>query len=75
MLAWPRAILTKRGFQECRLGKLPPRLPRRLLNFSRQKMQFFGAYEQIGGFDNVSALAHLGGVSAGFVLWLLWCRI
>jgi membrane associated rhomboid family serine protease len=38
-------------------------------------MQFFGAYQQIAGFGNVSSLAHLGGVATGFFLWLWWRRI
>jgi membrane associated rhomboid family serine protease len=35
-------------------------------------MQFLGAYAQIAGFSNVSALAHLGGAFFGFVAWLVW---
>ena len=35
-------------------------------------LQGWGAYEQIAGFSNISALAHLGGAAVGFVLWLCW---
>jgi membrane associated rhomboid family serine protease len=34
-------------------------------------IQFFGAYAQIEGFGDVSSLAHLGGVTAGFIFWML----
>jgi membrane associated rhomboid family serine protease len=37
--------------------------------------QFIGVYWQMVGYGNVSALAHLGGVTTGFALWLWWCRI
>lgn len=35
-------------------------------------LQFIGAAEQISGFSHVSALAHLGGTAAGFLLWAVW---
>ena len=38
-------------------------------------LQFWGAYKQIAGFSNVSALAHLGGAGTGFVMWLWWRNI
>ena len=38
-------------------------------------LQIFLAYAQVAGFVNIGALAHLGGVATGFVLWLWWRRI
>lgn len=38
-------------------------------------LQFFGAYEQIAGFSNVSSLAHLGGTAAGIALYFVWRKI
>ncbi|MCE0498120.1 MAG: rhomboid family intramembrane serine protease [Methylacidiphilales bacterium] len=35
-------------------------------------LQLGGAAQQIGGVGNVASLAHLGGVIAGVVFWLLW---
>jgi membrane associated rhomboid family serine protease len=35
-------------------------------------LQFWGAYKQIAGFSNVSALAHLGGTALGVLLWAVW---
>lgn len=35
-------------------------------------LQLLGAMEQIYGFGRVNSLAHLGGVTMGFVLWLAW---
>ncbi len=35
-------------------------------------LQLLTMWEQMHGFSHVSALAHLGGVTTGFVLWLLW---
>jgi membrane associated rhomboid family serine protease len=35
-------------------------------------LQIFGAMKQLGGFSNVSALAHLGGAMAGLVAWIFW---
>jgi membrane associated rhomboid family serine protease/Zn-finger nucleic acid-binding protein len=35
-------------------------------------IQLGGAAQQMGGSGNVASLAHLGGVVAGFVFWLLW---
>jgi membrane associated rhomboid family serine protease len=35
-------------------------------------LQFWGAYKQIAGFSNVSALAHLGGAAVGVLLWAAW---
>ena len=35
-------------------------------------LQFWGAYKQIAGFSDVSALAHLGGTAAGILLWVIW---
>ena len=35
-------------------------------------LQLIGVLKQMAGLSNVSALAHLGGVTTGFVLWLLW---
>ena len=37
-------------------------------------LQLLGAVEQLSGFSNVSAMAHLGGAAVGFVAWLLWKR-
>jgi membrane associated rhomboid family serine protease len=37
-------------------------------------LQTWGAYAQVKGFSNVSALAHLGGAGAGFLAWLAWHR-
>ncbi len=37
-------------------------------------LQFWGAYKQIAGFSNVSALAHLGGTAVGVLLWAVWRR-
>lgn len=34
-------------------------------------MQLFGARQQMAGFSNVSALAHLGGAAVGVIFWLL----
>jgi membrane associated rhomboid family serine protease/Zn-finger nucleic acid-binding protein len=36
-------------------------------------LQFLGAYEQVAGFSNVSAFAHLGGAGVGFLFWL-WLK-
>jgi membrane associated rhomboid family serine protease len=38
-------------------------------------IQLFGVYDQMKGVSNVSALAHVGGVMTGFVLWLWWHRV
>lgn len=38
-------------------------------------LQFWGAFRQIAGFSDVSALAHLGGTAAGVLLWGVWRRI
>jgi membrane associated rhomboid family serine protease/Zn-finger nucleic acid-binding protein len=38
-------------------------------------LQFWGAYEQIAGFSNVSSLAHLGGTAVGVLLWAVWRKI
>jgi membrane associated rhomboid family serine protease len=35
-------------------------------------LQCFIAYAQVAGFGHVSALAHLGGATTGFVMWLAW---
>lgn len=35
-------------------------------------LQFLGAWRQVAGFTNVSALAHLGGATVGFLLWVFW---
>ena len=35
-------------------------------------LQLIGAAQQIGGFSNVSALAHLGGAVVGLMAWLGW---
>ncbi len=35
-------------------------------------LQCVGAAMQIAGFSNVSALAHLGGATAGLAFWLVW---
>ena len=35
-------------------------------------LQACGAYQQVTGFGNVSALAHLGCASVGLVCWLFW---
>jgi membrane associated rhomboid family serine protease len=34
-------------------------------------MQLFGVWQQVSGFSNVSSLAHLGGISMGFMFWML----
>lgn len=34
-------------------------------------MQLIGVYMQVGGFSNVSALAHLGGAGIGLAFWVL----
>ncbi len=34
--------------------------------------QTYGAWNQVQGFTNVSALAHLGGAGVGFIYWLIW---
>ncbi len=46
------------------------RLPAYVLFIGWLLMQFWGAWTQLSGFSNVSALAHLGGVAAGLVFWL-----
>ncbi len=33
-------------------------------------MQAYGVWQQLNGFSNVSALAHLGGAAVGFALWI-----
>jgi hypothetical protein len=33
-------------------------------------MQILGTWAQLGGFSNVSSLAHLGGAAVGFAFWL-----
>lgn len=38
-------------------------------------LQVFTAWQQLHGFTNVSALAHLGGAGVGFVAWLIWHRM
>ena len=38
-------------------------------------LQVWGAYEQLAGFSNVSALAHLGGVFVAFLFWLKWRKL
>jgi membrane associated rhomboid family serine protease len=35
-------------------------------------LQLIGVYYQVSGFSNVSALAHLGGMSVGVVFYLIW---
>jgi membrane associated rhomboid family serine protease len=35
-------------------------------------LQFVGAAQQLSGFSNVSALAHLGGATTGLLAWLIW---
>lgn len=35
-------------------------------------MQALGSWQQVGGFSDVSHLAHLGGAAAGVGCWLLW---
>ena len=37
-------------------------------------LQVIGAWQQVQGFTNVSALAHLGGAATGVVFWLLLRR-
>jgi membrane associated rhomboid family serine protease len=46
------------------------RLPVGLLMVVWLMVQVFGVLEQVSGFGNVSALAHLGGASVGFLFWL-----
>ena len=38
-------------------------------------MQCWGAYKQIAGFSDVSAMAHLGGTAVGVAMWLVWRKI
>jgi membrane associated rhomboid family serine protease len=38
-------------------------------------LQFLGAFEQVSGFSNVSALAHLGGTAVGIAMWAIWRKI
>jgi membrane associated rhomboid family serine protease len=38
-------------------------------------LQGWGAYEQIAGFSDVSAMAHLGGTAVGVGLWWIWRKI
>jgi len=38
-------------------------------------MQLFGVFEQISGFSNISALAHVGGALVGVGAWLVWRKI
>lgn len=35
-------------------------------------LQLLTLWEQVHGFSNVSALAHMGGVTTGFVFWFFW---
>ena len=34
-------------------------------------LQMFGVWQQLAGFSNVSAVAHLGGAAVGFIAWLI----
>ena len=38
-------------------------------------LQCWGAYKQIAGFSDVSAMAHLGGTAVGVAMWLVWRKI
>ncbi len=38
-------------------------------------LQTIGAIEQFSGFSRVNSFAHLGGVIAGFLAWLLWRKM
>ena len=38
-------------------------------------LQCWGAYKQIAGFSDVSAMAHLGGTAVGVAMWLAWRKI
>ncbi|HXC34535.1 MAG TPA: rhomboid family intramembrane serine protease [Candidatus Acidoferrales bacterium] len=38
-------------------------------------LQILGAMEQMYGFSDVNSLAHLGGVTMGFLLWLAWRKL
>lgn len=38
-------------------------------------LQTFGVFEQLQGFSNVAATAHLGGAAAGFAGWLWWRKV
>lgn len=38
-------------------------------------LQLWGAMMQMTGFSSVSSLAHIGGVTTGFVLWLTWRKL
>lgn len=38
-------------------------------------MQVLGVWAQLGGFSNVSSLAHLGGVGVGLIFWLLTRKV
>ena len=46
------------------------RIPVGLLLALWLMVQVFGAAQQVSGFGNVSALAHLGGASVGYLFWL-----
>jgi membrane associated rhomboid family serine protease len=37
-------------------------------------LQFIGVAQQLGGFTNVSAAAHLGGAAVGVLAWVVWRR-
>ncbi|HEY1786996.1 MAG TPA: rhomboid family intramembrane serine protease, partial [Verrucomicrobiae bacterium] len=38
-------------------------------------LQLIVLMEQMAGFSNVSAMAHIGGVTTGLVLWLAWRKL
>ncbi len=38
-------------------------------------LQILGSYSQVEGTSDVASLAHLGGVGAGFVFWVVWRKI
>lgn len=35
-------------------------------------LQSIGVFQQLSGFSNVAATAHLGGAAVGFICWLVW---
>lgn len=48
------------------------RIPAYLFILFWVAMQIIGAVQQLGGFTNVSALAHLGGAATGVLCWFFW---
>ncbi|HEY3248812.1 MAG TPA: rhomboid family intramembrane serine protease [bacterium] len=48
------------------------RMPAYVLGLVWVLFQAIGAWQQIAGVGNVSALAHLGGAAAGVLFWFVW---